>query len=61
MEEIGTFFIPGGLLAAVFEEGSVLAWCDTEQQGYLLQGSGEGIDRDALMQTASAIMTNEEN
>ena len=61
VEEIGTFFIPGGLLAAVFEEGSVLAWCDTEQQGYLLQGSGEGIDRDALMQTASAIMTNEEN
>ena len=61
-EELQTFFIPAGLLAAVFEEDAVVAWCDAEERGYLLRGTGEGIGREALMQTAAAVMTeNEEN
>ena len=55
-EELQTVFIPAGLLAAVFGEDSVLAWCDTEEEGYLLEGTGEGIDREALLQTASAVI-----
>ena len=55
-EELQTLFIPSGLLAAAFGEASVLAWCDTEEWGYLLEGTGEGIDREALLQTASAVI-----
>ena len=59
-EELSSFFLPAGLLVAVFGEDSVLAWCDTEEGGYLLEGAGEGIDRDALMQTAAAVITTKE-
>ncbi len=55
-EELSTLFLPAGLLIAAFGEDSALAWCDTEERGYLLVGGGEGIDRDALLQTASAVI-----
>ena len=55
-EELKTFFIPAGLLIAAFEEDSVFAWCDTEDGAYLLEGSGEGIGRETLLQTASEVI-----
>ena len=58
-ERIETLFIPAGLLQALLEAGRVTAWCDTQTRGYLLEGEGEGIGRDALLQTAAAVMTEE--
>ena len=55
-EELSTLFLPTGLLIAAFGEDSVLAWCDTEERGYLLEGVGAGIDRETLLQTASAVI-----
>ena len=55
-DELRTFFIPAGLLVAAFGEDALVAWCDTEERGYLLEGAGEGIGRDALMQTASEVI-----
>ena len=55
-EELRIFFIPAGLLVAAFGEDALVAWCDTEERGYLLEGAGEGIGRDALMQTASEVI-----
>ncbi len=58
-EELKTFFIPAGLLVAAFGEDAVVAWCDTEERGYLLEGAGAGIGREALMQTASEVMNSD--
>ncbi len=55
-EELRTFFIPAGLLVAAFGEDTLVAWCDTEERGYLLEGAGEGIGRDELMQAASEVI-----
>ena len=59
-ETLTTVFFPAGLLVAAFGEDSVIAWCDTEERSYLLEGTGEGIDRDILIQTASAVITTNE-
>ena len=59
-ETLTTVFIPAGLLVAAFEENYVIAWCDTEERSYLLEGTGEGIDRDVLIQTAAAVITTDE-
>ena len=59
-EEPESFFIPAGLLAAVLGRESVLAWCDTEERNCLLEGVGENIGREILLQTAAAVIPADE-
>jgi hypothetical protein len=37
-----------------------MAWCETEDACYILEGAGEGLDRDTLLQTAAAVIPTSE-
>ena len=55
-DDVRTFFLPAGLLLAVLEEDSAIAWCAAEERTYYLAGSGAALDPTVLLETAGRVV-----